>query len=445
MSNIIAIVGRPNVGKSTFLNTVVGRRVSIVDPIPGVTRDRVSIHVNHQGRLVELVDTGGIGIIDSDELSDQIEQQIDFALHTADVFVFMVDVREGVVPLDLRVAERLRKLDKPLVLAANKADTAELEEQVGEFYSLGLGDPIAISAQGRFNTTAVMDAVLSLLPPLDAPGEDELGLKLAIVGKPNAGKSTLLNTLAREERVIVSEIPGTTRDSVDVRLEWDGEMLIAIDTAGIKKRSQVQGSIAFYGQMRAERSIRRANVVLFLIDSSTDISQVDRKIGSIIRDAKKPCVLVINKWDIARARDLVTDDYLPYIAENMPGLQFAPLVFISAQTGDKVMAAMRLARQMYNQAATRVPTGPLNRVVEQAWKAKKPKVKRSRLPKIYYATQVGVHPPTIVLFVNDPSLFSASYARYLGNQLRKELPYAEVPIQILFRKSGEQGVAEKIG
>jgi len=442
---LVAIVGRPNVGKSTFLNTVVGRQVSITDPMPGVTRDRVSIHVKHRGRLIELIDTGGIGIVDSDALSDQIEEQIDFALHTADVFVFMVDVREGLMPLDIEVADRLRRMKKPLVLAANKADTSELENQVAEFFGLGLGTPIPMSAKDRYNTSTVMDAVLDLLPEAGEEEEEDLGLKMAIVGKPNAGKSTLLNTLARAERVIVSEIPGTTRDSVDVRLEWDGQSLIAIDTAGIKKRSQVQGSVAFYGQMRAERSIRRCNLVLFLIDASTEISQVDRKIASMVRAAKKPCVLVINKWDIGEMRGLVTDEYLPYIAETMPGLQFAPLVFMSALTGKKVMATMRLARQLFDQAGTRVSTGQLNRVIEQAWKTKKPKVKRNRLPKIYYATQVAVHPPTIVLFVNDPALFSPSYARFLGNQLRKHLEYSEVPIQILFRKSGEGGEAHRIG
>lgn len=441
---LVAIVGRPNVGKSSLLNAIAGRLIAIVDPTPGVTRDRVSIRVEHEGRWFELVDTGGIGIVDHDDLESHVGRQIDFALDTADLLLFVTDVRDGVTPLDLEVAERLRKLGKPLILIGNKVDSRTQEELLGELFALGMGEPMPSSARERFGTADILDRIVELLPEGgEEPEADDFALKLAIVGKPNAGKSTLLNQLAGEERVITSAVAGTTRDAVDTRIEWKGRQIIAIDTAGLKKKKQVQGSVAFYGQERAERAIRRSNAVLLMLDASEEFSQVDRKIASLVRDSKKPCALVINKWDLAAERGIDTESYLPYIEENMPGLGFAPVAFLSARDGINIEGTLDLIWKLWEQAGARVGTGEINRVVEEAWAARKPRVKKNRLPKIYYATQTDVRPPTIVLFVNEPNLFSANYLRYLTNRFRKALPYEEVPIQILLRKSGEKRDAER--
>jgi len=440
---VVAIIGRPNVGKSTLLNAIAGRLISIVDPTPGVTRDRVSIVVEHEGRRFELVDTGGIGIVDVDALESHVEQQIAFALDAADVFLFVTDVRDGVTALDQEIAIRLRKLDKPLILVGNKVDSAKQELLVGDLYALGLGEPIGISAKERGNVANLLDRLVGILGDAgkDAPA-DELAMKVAIVGKPNVGKSTLVNALAGEERVITSPIPGTTRDAVDLRLAWNDRTIVVIDTAGLKKRNQVQNSIAFYGQERSERAIHRSDAVLLLLDASGDFGQIDRKIAAMVVQSHKPCVIVVNKWDLASAKGLDPDAFLPYLEQQLPSLGFAPIVYLSALDGKNVWGAIETAWSLHQQAAHRVGTGELNRVVEAAWRQRKPRATHGKLPKIYYATQVDVHPPTFALFVNEPAGFTDDYMRYLSGRLRADLPFPEVPLRFQLRKKSERAAAE---
>ncbi len=427
---IVTIVGRPNVGKSSLLNCLARKRISIVDPANGVTRDRITVEIDHKGTLFELIDTGGIGIKDKDDLTYEVETQIEIALHKANLILFVVDVREGITPLDADIAEKLRKIKKPLLLIANKCDTPKFEPQAGEFYKLGMGVPLLISAVERYGRQDLLDEIVSSFPKTrqKAPKPE---MKIAIVGKRNAGKSTLINTLANEERVIVSEVPGTTRDSVDVRFEIKGKTFMAIDTAGVRKKGQIQDSIEFYGMARAERSIRRADVVILLMDAPRKISQVDKKIGDYIRAQYKPCILVISKWDLAG--EVETNKFTEYIQASLPGLHFAPLSYISALNGENIIGTIELAQDLFKQANMRVPTAELNKTLEKAFTLHRPTRRKSKIAKVYYATQISVGPPTFVLFVKNKSLFNSDYERYLSNQLRKELPIQEIPLRFYFR------------
>ncbi len=430
---IVTIVGRPNVGKSSLLNCLARRRISIVEPTSGVTRDRVSTEIHHGDHLFELIDTGGMGVIDVDGLTADIEAQIEIAIYMADVILFVVDVREGITPLDSMVAEKLRRLNKQTILVANKVDTPKFEFQTSVFNKLGFGEPLPVSATERFGRTELLDRITTLLPDLHLTEVDTAGpmMKLAIVGKRNAGKSTLINTLAGQQRVIVSEVPGTTRDSVDVRFEMDGKQFLAIDTAGVRKKKQVEGSIEFYSMARAERSIRRADVALFLIDSTLKVSEVDKKLGDFIVSECKPCIIVINKSDLVR--DVETQKYNKYIYDCLPGLSFAPISFISAKNNEHIVDMIHLALDLYKQANTRVSTSDLNKALEEALTLHRPTRKKTKSPKIYYTTQVSVSPPTFILFVNDPKLFDSDYERYLANQLRNKLPFPEIPLKFHFR------------
>ncbi len=429
---IVTIVGRPNVGKSSLLNCLAKKRISIVDSTSGVTRDRISVEIEHKGKLFELIDTGGIGIEDVEELTHEIKVQIEIALQKANLILFVVDVRAGITPLDVEIAERLRKIKKPLLLVVNKCDAPKFDLQSGEFYKLGLGEPLPISALQGDGRSNLLDKIVSTFPEIDTKQKTpEPLMKIAIVGKRNAGKSTLINTLVDEDRVIVSEIPGTTRDSVDVRFEINGKTFIAIDTAGIRKKKQIQDSVEFYSMSRVERSIRRADVVLLFIDMPRKISQVDKKIGDFIKTQFKPCILVINKWDLAE--DVKISQFEDYIQSRLPGLYYAPLSFISALKGENVIETIKLAQEIFQQAHTRVPTSELNKVLEHAFALHYPTRRKSKIAKIYYGTQVSVCPPTFVLFVNDKSLFSSDYERYLSNQLRKSLPFQEIPLKFYFR------------
>ncbi len=429
---VITIVGRPNVGKSALFNCLAKRRISIVEPTCGVTRDRVSTEIRHKDCVCELVDTGGMGVKDVDGLTEEIKAQIEIALRSADIILFVVDVRDGVTPLDVLIAEKLRHLKKEIILVANKVDTPKLEYQIGDFNKLGFGEPLPISALEVFGRSELLDRIISLLPtPYLESATTEPIMKLAIVGKRNAGKSTLINTLAKEQRVIVSEVPGTTRDSVDVRFEIDGKQFLAIDTAGVRKKRQVKDSIEFYSMARAERSIRRADVVLFLFDATLKISEVDKKLGDYIVSESKPCILVINKWDLVKG--IETEKFNDYIYKCLPGLSFAPISVISAKSNDHVVEMVQLALELYEQANTRITTSELNQVLEDAITLHRPTRRKSKSPKIFYATQVSVAPPTFVLFVNDPKLFNSDYERYLSNQLRGKLPFSEVPLKFHFR------------
>jgi len=432
---VVAIVGRPNVGKSSLFNWLAGRRIAIVDPTAGVTRDRLATLVRAEGRVFELTDTGGIGIQDVDNLTDDVERQIGLAIDQATVILFLVEARSGLMPLDEVVAGRLRHVGKPVILVVNKCDTPPLESQVGEFHKLGHGEPLPVSAQQNRGWHRLLDRILEVLPPApqtQAPPDAE-PLKLAIVGRRNTGKSTFINCLAREERVIVSEVPGTTRDSVDVRFERDGQAFLAIDTAGVRRRRSVTNDVEFYSLARAERSIRRADVVLLFFDAKDTVSHVDKQLAEYILAAHKPAIFVVNKWDLAEAEKVRTGTWADYLHKHFPSLDYVPLAFITARKGKNVQEVLRLAQTLHGQASARVGTGDLNRVLRAALEQTAPPMRQNRRPKVYYGTQAGTNPPTIVLMTNGPDLFDNTYLRYLEKTFRDQLPFGEVPIKLTLR------------
>jgi len=430
---IVAIVGRPNVGKSSLLNYLAGRRISIVDPTEGVTRDRVSTPVDFEGKFFELTDTGGYGVIDKDNLTADIERQIKLAVDEAALILFVVDVKTGKVPLDVVVAEYLRGKNKPVLLVANKADGEKLALQTADFYSLGYGDPLPISCTTRQGKNKLLAAIVDHVDFSADERQATPEMKIAVVGKRNAGKSTLINTLAGQPRVIVSEVPGTTRDSVDVHFEREGHTFMVIDTAGIRKKAKItRDDLEFYGFHRAQRSIRRADIVFMLIDATVDMGDVDQKIASYIATEYKPCVIVINKWDLVEGRT-TAEKFESYIEKIFPLLDYAPIAFISAQKNENIDELIRLAQVMFEQAATRLPTSTLNEAVEEIIALRGPSSPTAQKVKVYYATQIDVKPPTIILFVNNPDLITEEYRRFFVRQLRERLPFSEVPIRLHVR------------
>ncbi|MFP4054211.1 MAG: ribosome biogenesis GTPase Der [Phycisphaerae bacterium] len=437
---VVAIVGRPNVGKSSLFNRLMGRRISIVQATPGVTRDRVSAPLAvdddaapGEGAYVELVDTGGMGIEDVDNLTEHVENQIAYAIKASGLILFVVDAREGVTPLDNHVAQKLRRLDKPVVLLANKIDEVDLVSEVHEFQKLGFGEPIAISANHGNGIELLREELRRRVGQVAVAGSGRKPMELAIVGKRNAGKSTFINSLVGEPRVIASEVPGTTRDSVDVQVTLDGESFTLIDTAGLRKKRKIRDDVEYYAMHRALRSIRRADVVAMLIDASLQVSQVDKHLAGMIAEEFKPVLLVVNKWDLARG---VADaeQYDEYLQKMFPELAYAPITLTSASEGMNVRETITVARQLYRQANHRMQTAELNQVIEQITAMRGPSHKAgTKPPKILYATQIATCPPTIVCFVNDVRSFDQGYQRFLVNRLREMTPFAEVPIRLLFR------------
>jgi GTP-binding protein len=432
---VVVIVGRPNVGKSSLLNALARRRVSIVDARAGITRDRVSVIVEYEDRFMELVDTGGIGIVDDDNLEEHVEAQIEFAIARADVVLFLLDAQQGIMPLDQRVAQQLRKLKKPIIAVANKVDAEPHRAEAGQFSRLGFGDAVCVSALHIRGRDELMLRIVSLLGPESQEPPEPPAMKLAIVGKRNAGKSTLVNALAGEERVIVSEIPGTTRDAVDVRFEKDGKVYIAIDTAGVRKKSSMS-DIDYYSHTRALTSIRRADVVLLLIDATVPIAEVDLKLIRAVVDEHKPVVIGINKWDLAQDKATL-EDYDEYLSKTVPNLQYAPIALLTAKEGKNVDSAVDVALALHKQSHIRVTTGKLNEAMELVLNEREPMPKHgTKRIRIYYATQVATAPPTIVFFCNDPELVTQNYRRFMENRLRDILPFKEVPMRLEFRPRG---------
>ena len=441
----VVIVGRPNVGKSSLLNWLARRRVSVVDATAGVTRDRVTYLMHESERYFELVDTGGMGFADVDDLTGDVEHQIEVAIESADLILFVVDGQAGALPLDREVAERLRQVSTPKLLVVNKCDTPRLDDEIAEFYSLTDAPVVLTSVKARRHRDELLKQIAGLLPPDDeteqAEGEERLAvpeLKLAIVGRRNVGKSTFINALCEEERMIVSEVAGTTRDSVDVRFELDGKSFVAIDTPGVRKRKSLANDVEYYGLIRAKRSIRRADVVLMFFDSQMTISRVDKQLVSEIESHHKPCLLVVNKWDLGRDAEMTTAKWTEYLSYNFPGLRHAPIAFVTAQTGKNIKKLINVAQSVFKQSRIRVSTGRLNRVVKSAIQGNPPRYKKNRRPKIFYATQVAVQPPTIVLKCNDPALFDGHWKRYLLGVFREKLPFDEVPIKLYFRGKDDQ-------
>ena len=433
----VAIVGRPNVGKSTLLNRLCGSRVAIVEPTAGVTRDRVSVPARLPGpwgeRWIEVIDTGGVGVVDRDDLGPHVEEQIHAALGVAELILFVVDVRDGMTPLDREVAERLRGADVPVLLVVNKLEGQRLEWDVDVFHGLGVGKATyPISAQNGEGVYELSEAVLGELPhaPEESPGTRPT-MRIAVVGRRNAGKSTLINRLAREERMIVSEVPGSTRDSVDVLFERDGERFVAIDTAGVRKKNKLEDAIEFFSEARSLRAIRRADVVVLLIDVTRRVSVLEKTLAKYATDHYKPVVLAANKWDLVD-EGRSPEDFREYLDAHLPGLSHAPIAFLSALDGGNVEETLGLCRELFGQASQRVDTSKLNEVIKRALEARSPSSRGYRV-RVKYATQAEVAPPTFVLFVNDKRLIGKDYLRYLTNRLRDELPFPEVPLRIVLR------------
>ncbi len=430
----VAIIGRPNVGKSSLLNALAGQMISIVEPTAGVTRDRVSTFIGRDERYFELIDTGGYGIVDSDQLSEHIEQQIFQALESAQLVLFMVDIRDGLVPLDEKIAQLLRKNNLDVIGVANKADSAKMFPAAGEFSKLGFGEFLCVSVKNNLNKAVLLDKIFDEIATLEPGKPATVDMKVAIVGKRNAGKSTLVNAMAGAERVIVSETPGTTRDAVDVRLEKDGRTIIVIDTAGVRKKSKMADSIEFYSYVRAEKSIRRADVVLFIIDATVPVSQVDKKLAKLISEENKSCIIIINKWDLAKDT-AVTEDYQEYLTKVLPGLKYAPIAFTTATEAKNIQSVLDLTTEIFKQTTTWIPTVKLNKAFDiiKEERIGTAKGKKKGWPKIYYATQIAINPVTILMFVNRPELFEENYRRFIVNRLRTMLPIEEVPIRVLAR------------
>lgn len=429
---VVAIIGRPNVGKSSLLNAIAGRMISIVEPTAGVTRDRVSAIIDTDDRYFELVDMGGYGIVDSDALSDHVENQILQGIATADLAIFLVDIRDGILPLDVKIAQLLRKTDLKVILVANKCDSPKQFSGAGEFTRLGFGEALCVSATNFINKAILVEQVVDALDHLPKETPEKEVMKIALVGKRNAGKSTFINSICGEDRVIVSEIPGTTRDAVDVRFEKDGKTIVAIDTAGVRKKGK-QNDIEFYGYVRATRSIQRADVVLFLIDATLKISQVDKKLARFIAEEHKACIIVLNKWDLAK--DFAqAEDYEDYLDKALPGMKYAPIAFTTASESKNIQSVLDLASELFKQASTQIPTAKLNKAIEMlAEERVGGSRKKSGFPKIYYGTQVAVRPVTLLLFVNRPSLFDDNFQRFAVGRLKEWLDIEEVPIRLLIR------------
>ncbi len=452
----VAIVGRPNVGKSSLLNRLAKRRVSIVDPTPGVTRDRVSVMLEldpptespkgSESRLVDITDTGGYGVYTADgtlddagedlsRLTEDIEDQISVAIEQSSIIMMVCDAQSGPLPLDQAVAEILRSRGQShrVLLVANKTDGDSWEPHAMELSGLGLGQPLCVSATSGYGMRDLVEELWNRAEHQDVEPLVETEMKLAIVGRRNVGKSTLINSLAGEDRVIVSEIAGTTRDAIDVQFKMEGHEFTAIDTAGLRRKKSFADDIEFYAYRRMLTSIRRADVALFLIDATTDVSQVDQKLGQELQRQFKPVVLVVNKWDLAEGH-ASPEDYASYLTQELRGLDYAPIVFVSAKEGEGLKDMITMAFNLHAQARHRESTSQINEVVKGILAKRGPTSRLGSQAKLYYASQVDVQPPTLALVVNKPDLFEGRYERYLMNRLREQLPFSEVPIRLLFSR-----------
>jgi len=432
---IVAIIGRQNVGKSTLLNKVVGKPIAIIEDLPGTTRDRIFVDVSWQGVEFIMVDTGGLEVSPLSTIAQGVKEQVMVAITEADVIIFVVDVRDGIIPSDLEIADMLRQVSKSIVLVANKADNAKLETGAVEFYELGLGEPLAISAYHGRGTAELLNRVTSLLPP-PSPVEAEPGvMKVAIVGRPNVGKSMLLNTIVGGKRAIVDDVPGTTRDAIDTLFDFDGQSVLIIDTAGIRRRGRLGMGVERYSVIRALRAIDRADIVLLVIDATEPLTAQDMHIAGYIQQAVKGIVLVVNKWDLAEGKS--ETEYSRYIRRQLKFMPYASALYVSAKFGWGVDKIMPQVSQVYQERLKRLPTASVNSVVQQAAAAHNLPRTGSKQLNILYATQAAVNPPTFVFFVNDTRLIHFSYRRYLENKLRQSFGFVGTPIRLVFKTRGE--------
>lgn len=436
---IVAIVGRPNVGKSTFVNRLVGARKSIVDDAPGVTRDRIYFDVSWCGKDFTVIDTGGIIPNDEDEIMKNIFAQVELALDEADKIIFMVDAKDGINPIDIEIANFLRRSKKPIFLTANKVDTIDKSVGAYEFYQLALGEPYIISAlHGSGGVGDLLDKIIKDIEEDCSSQDNETYIKIAIVGRPNAGKSSIVNAVLNENRLIVSDISGTTRDSINSKLKFENDQYTIIDTAGIRKKSKVDYGIEKFAVDRSIRSIRDCDIAILVIDATVGLTDQDKKISQIIVEAGKGIILAVNKWDIVENKDAYsTVKYEKKIESEAPFLNFVPKIFISALTKQRINTIFIEAKKVYEQYKKRISTSLLNKIVNEAYVINPPTSFKGKRLKIYYSTQVCDSPPTFVIFINDKKLVKDSYKRYLENQLREAFGFIGVPFRISFRERGE--------
>ena len=435
---LVAIVGRPNVGKSTLFNKLIGRRLSIVEDTPGVTPDRIYADSEWLTHSFTLIDTGGIEPASEDIIAVQMRRQAELAIETADVIIFLVDGREGMTAADEEVAAMLRRSNKPVVLAVNKLDAPKYNDAIYEFYALGLGDPVIVSAGQGLGLGDMLDEVCAHFPP-EAQEEGEHPLNIAVVGKPNVGKSSLVNAILGEERCIVSNIPGTTRDAVDTLFTLDGEPYVLVDTAGIRRKRAVEDeTIERYSVIRSLAAVRRADVVLIVVDAEQGLSEQDVKIAGYVHEEGKPSVLVVNKWDLIEKDTNTMNQFKKDMQVDLAFMDYVPFLFLSAKTGQRVNKLLAVAKESYAQSIRRITTGTLNDIVNEAISMTEPPAMSGKRLKIYYATEVSVQPPTFVIFVNDEALVHFSYKRYMENYFRKTFGFAGTPIKIIFRTRGKE-------
>ena len=436
---VVAVVGRPNVGKSTLFNALAGSRISIVEDTPGVTRDRVYAETNWRGRNFTLIDTGGIEPESEDIILSQMREQANLAIEMADVIIFLTDIKQGVTAADQEIALMLKKSGKPIVLVCNKADNYEKAKQdIYEFYNLGIGDPYPISAANALGIGDVLDAIYEHFPEKDADEDDEEVIKVAVIGKPNVGKSSLINKILGENRTIVSDIAGTTRDAIDSYFENDKGKYVLIDTAGIRKKNKVNERIEKYSVIRSLLAIERADVCLMMIDANEGVTEQDTKIAGEAHEAGKGVIIVVNKWDEIEKETGTLEKYKKEVYAKLAYLSYAPIIFISAKTGQRVDKLFDMINDVAKQNAMRISTSVLNQVINEAIAIVQPPTDKGKRLKILYGTQASTKPPTFVIFVNNKDLFHFSYERYLVNQIRKEFGLQGTPIRIIVREKVEK-------
>ena len=435
----VAIVGRPNVGKSQLFNRLAGKRLSIVEDTPGVTRDRLYADCDWRGRTFSVIDTGGIEPKNDNEILKFMRYQAEAAIHHADVIIFITDLKTGVTASDEEVASMLQRSGKPVVLAVNKCDKPGAPDpNIFEFYNLGLGDPYGISALHGYGTGDLLDAVYGHFPPGEEGDEEDGRIRVALIGKPNVGKSSLLNKVLGEERVIVSDMAGTTRDSVDADVDNEYGKFTFIDTAGIRKKSKVEEKIEKFSVMRSLMAVERADVCVIMIDATEGVTEQDTKVAGEAHNAGKACIVVVNKWDLVEKDGKTMKEYTLRVREGLAYMPYAPVLFISALTGQRVEKLYGMIAHVYEQNHKRIPTGQLNSILAEATARVQPPTDKGRRLKIYYVTQAGVTPPTFVFFCNDARLFHFSYQRYLENQIREVFDLTGTPVRIVVRQRGDK-------
>ena len=435
---LVAIVGRPNVGKSTLFNRLIGRRLAIVEDTPGVTRDRIYGDAEWLTHSFTLIDTGGIEPSSEDQIAVQMRLQAELAIETCDVILFLVDGRDGMTSADEEVAAMLRKSNKPVVLGVNKLDAPKFNDAIYEFYSLGLGEPIVLSAGQGIGIGDLLDAVCSHFDSVEIES-DESVINIAVCGRPNVGKSSLVNSLLGENRVIVSDVPGTTRDAIDTPFSRDGKNYLLVDTAGIRRKRAIEdASIERYSVIRSLAAVRKADVVLFVCDATEGLSEQDVKIAGYVHEEGKPSIILVNKWDLVEKDTYTIETFKKDMNVSLNFMPYVSYLFISAKTGQRVSKILSMVNEVYEESVRRIPTGTLNDVVNEAVSMKEPPSQNGRRLKLYYATQVAVQPPTFVIFVNDTDLMHFSYERYLENYFRKAFGFSGTPIRIYFRNRSKE-------